>query len=85
MLLSPPEAKIKGCSKSRADEPLLLSIDDKHSQEESRFKVMGYTDENRQLFIVFMKRDNLVRVISARDMNKKEETIYEKFKNDTKI
>jgi len=29
-----------------------------------------------------MIRDNLIRVISARDMNKKERAIYEKFKTD---
>ena len=67
------------------NEPLLLAIDEQHSQQETRFRVMGYTDENRYLYIVFMVRDNLIRVISARDMNKKERAIYEKFKIDTKV
>ena len=58
-------------------------VDEKHSQYETRFRAMGYTDKDRCLYIVFMVRNNLVRVISARDMNKKERAIYEKFKTDT--
>ena len=65
------------------NEPLLLVVDEKHSQYESRFRAMGYTDKNRFLYIVFMVRDNLIRVISARDMNKKERIIYEEFKANT--
>ncbi len=60
------------------NEPLLLATDEKHSQQESRFRAMGYTDKNRYLYVVFMVRDNLIRVISARDMNKKERGIYER-------
>ena len=67
------------------NEPLLLSIDEKHSQQETRFRAMGYTNENRYLYIVFMVRNNLIRVISARNMNKKERFVYEKFKTNTKI
>ena len=67
------------------NEPLLLSVDEKHSQQESRFRAMGYTDDNRYLYLVFMIRNSLIRVISARDMNKKERVIYEKFKIDTSI
>ena len=64
-------------------EPLLLVVDEKHSHYESRFRAMGYTDKNRFLYIVFMVRDNLIRVISARDMNKKERVVYENFKTNT--
>jgi uncharacterized DUF497 family protein len=64
-------------------EPLLLLVDDKHSQVETRFRAMGYTDKNRCLYIVFMVRDNLIRVISARNMNKRERVIYEDFKTNT--
>ena len=67
------------------NEPLLLAIDEKHSQQESRFRAMGYTDKKRYLYIVFMLRENLIRVISARDMNKKERVVYEEFKANTKI
>jgi uncharacterized protein len=58
--------------------PLLLYCDDKHSYEEERLYVLGRTDEGRLLFVVFTIRNNLIRVISARDMNKKECKIYER-------
>jgi uncharacterized protein len=58
--------------------PLLLYSDAKHSKEEARIYVLGKTDMERLLFIVFTTRNNLIRVISARDMNKKERAIYEK-------
>ena len=67
------------------NEPLLLSVDEKHSQQENRFNALGYTNEGRCLFIVFALRDKLIRVISVRDMNKKERVVYEKFKTDTRI
>ena len=47
-----------------------------HSQSEKRWFLLGKTDNNRQLFIVFTIRKNLIRIISARDMNKKERRIY---------
>ena len=65
------------------NKPLLLSADEKHSQQEGRFRVMGYTDDNRYLYIVFLIRENLIRVISARDMHRKERIIYEKFKTNS--
>ena len=58
--------------------PLLLYRDIKHSQEEIRMYVLGKTDMKRLLFIVFTIRKNLIRVISAREMNKKEQAVYEK-------
>jgi len=61
------------------NEPLLLIADMKHSQKESRFHVLGKTDEERMLHITFTLRNagERIRVISARDMHKKERTIYE--------
>lgn len=66
-----------------SNQPLLLRMDAGHSQEEARYRVLGYTDEGRLLFIVFTIRKNLVRIISARDMNRKERTEYENFKNNS--
>ncbi len=61
------------------NEPLLLIIDTKHSRGESRFHALGQTDEGRTLHITFTlrKAGEKIRVISARDMHKKERTIYE--------
>jgi len=60
------------------NKPLLLYLDEKHSSTEGRYYVLGRTDNNRYLFIVFTIRNNLIRVISARDMSRKEKSVYEK-------
>lgn len=58
--------------------PLLLADDVQHSQEEKRFYVLGQTNAERKLFISFTNRTNKIRVISARDMNRKERQVYAK-------
>ena len=65
------------------NQPLLLSEDERHSQQENRFRALGHTDGERYLFIVFTVRKDLVRIISARNMNKKERGVYEKYKTNT--
>lgn len=50
----------------------LVSEDTKHSTTEKRFQALGKTDKGRLLFISFTIRNEKVRIISARDMNKKE-------------
>lgn len=55
----------------------LVSEDIKHSTLEKRFQALGKTDKGKLLFISFTMRNEKVRVISARDMNKKEVKIYE--------
>ncbi|MBI4064812.1 BrnT family toxin [Candidatus Gottesmanbacteria bacterium] len=60
------------------NKPFLVSLDVKHSEKEKRLQALGKTDEGRQLFIVFTIRKQKVRVVSARDMNRKEKAIYEK-------
>ncbi len=59
--------------------PLLVLSDAKHSETEPRFHALGKTNEGRRLHITFTLRDagQLVRVISARDMHRKERVIYE--------
>ncbi|BCB26263.1 hypothetical protein SKTS_11490 [Sulfurimicrobium lacus] len=61
------------------NDPLLLLADGKHSQGESRFHALGKTDEGRTLHITFTlrKAGEKIRVISARDMHRKERKIYE--------
>ncbi|MCB9057476.1 MAG: BrnT family toxin [Calditrichae bacterium] len=56
--------------------PLLVRNDAAHSIEERRWFLLGQTDSSRFLFVVFTIRKNLIRVISARDMNKKEKEVY---------
>lgn len=59
--------------------PLLLLADDTHSHSDSRLHALGKSDEGRVLHITFTLRQSglLIRVISARDMHRKERAIYE--------
>ncbi len=59
--------------------PLLLLEDAKHSNQELRFHALGKSDQERLLHIAFTLRaaSTKIRVISARDMHRKERMIYE--------
>ena len=59
------------------NEPLLVSVDTKHSGAELRWHALGRSGK-RLLFVVFTVRGKLIRVVSARTMNRKEKAIYEK-------
>ncbi len=61
------------------NEPLLVIEDTKHSQGVYRLHALGKTNEDRLLHITFTLRNagESIRVISARDMHRKERTIYE--------
>ena len=56
--------------------PLLVLDDPKHSISEKRWAAFGKTDAERFLVVIFTKRDSLIRVIYARDMNKRERKFY---------
>lgn len=59
--------------------PLLVLEDAAHSIDEQRFHALGSTDDARTLHITFTLRrgGQLIRVISARNMHRKERRIYE--------
>lgn len=59
--------------------PLLMLEDIKHSQGEPRFHALGKTGAGRLLHVTFTTRaeGKKIRVISARDMHRKERVIYE--------
>lgn len=61
-----------------SNEPMRIFEDIKHSQLEQRFVAYGVTNSNRKLTVVFTLRKQKIRVISARDQNKKERIEYEK-------
>src|SRR5215216_5710603 len=61
------------------DEHRMLGEDIKHStRQEKRFILFAQTQSSRRLLIVFTMREQKVRIISARPMNRKEAIIYEK-------
>ncbi|TBA34826.1 BrnT family toxin [Rhizobium ruizarguesonis] len=61
------------------NEPLLMVLDARHSAEERRIHALGRTDDGRLLHITFTLRhdETKIRVISARDMSRKERSYYE--------
>jgi len=74
------------CEEVFFNRPLIVADDKKHSATEKRYYVLGRTDAERLLFIAFTIRNNLIRVISARDMNNKEIRKYhEKIKRNSKF
>jgi len=54
-----------------------LFKDHLHSNGEERFRLVGKTKKERLLLIVFTIRKGKVRIISARNINKKEVYLYE--------
>jgi len=48
-----------------------------HSKNEERFRIIGKTKKRRLLFIAFTIRGNKIRIISGRNINKKEVYLYE--------
>ena len=56
--------------------PVLAGADVDHSQREKRFYALGQTDEGRELFVAFTLRAKRLRVVSVRDMSRKERRVY---------
>jgi uncharacterized DUF497 family protein len=74
-----------GVSQSEAEQiffdvRLLMVVDTDHSADESRFHALGTTLDGRRLHVTFTLRDDgtRIRIISARDMHRKERQIYER-------
>lgn len=61
------------------NQPLLVLADEKHSQNEVRYHALGKSNAIRLLHVTFTLRseNTLIRVISARDMHRKERNSYE--------
>jgi len=70
------------CEEAFFNEPFLVARDEKHTQREARYYALGQTEAGRKLFLVFTIRGQLVRVISARDMSRRERREYEHAKEE---
>lgn len=70
------------CEQVFFQQPLVVAEDVKHSQHEIRYYALGQTDMGRLLFAVFTIRSNLIRIVSARDMNRKEKRIYRHYEKE---
>ncbi|HHD75456.1 MAG TPA: BrnT family toxin [Campylobacterales bacterium] len=62
------------------NEPLLIVEDFSHSLDECRCVAYGRDNKNSKIMVVFTVRENYIRVISARNMTKKERSFYENHK-----
>ena len=66
----------KECEEIFLKIPLIISIDKSHSVREIRLRALGTTGADRLLFVIFTIRKNKIRIISARDQNKKERKYF---------
>jgi uncharacterized DUF497 family protein len=64
------------CEELFFNRPLVVGTDEGHSADEERLYALGQSDSARLMFVVFTIRGRLIRVISARDMSRKERRIY---------
>lgn len=68
------------------NKPNFILEDVKHSLLEKRYMIWGLTNSSRKLAVFFTIRQSKIRIISARDMHKKERSRYEKeIQSTTKI
>lgn len=65
-------------AKTVFDNPLAVIFDDEaRSIDESREIIIGHSQRNRLLLVVFTERSNSIRIISTRLANRKEREDYE--------
>lgn len=68
------------CEQAFFVEPFAVTFDERHALQEPRWRALGRTPAGRRLYLVFTFRGNnrtLIRVLQARDMNRKERVTYE--------
>jgi uncharacterized DUF497 family protein len=62
--------------------PLVVVGGEQRTEQMPRYYALGQTDTDRHLFIVCTIRDDLIRVISARPMSRRERRVYEHAKEE---
>lgn len=73
------------CEEIFFNAPILFAQDVKHSDIENRVAAFGVTNSARRLTVVFTVRQRLIRIISARDMNRREREFYKNHEKDPKL
>jgi uncharacterized DUF497 family protein len=73
------------CEEVFIQRPLLVADDPRHSAEEPRHLALGRTRTGRRLLLSFTVRQGRVRVISARDMSRKERKSYDEAIGEGKV
>jgi hypothetical protein len=65
------------CEEVFFNEPLVAARDVPHSAVEPRYYVLGQSAGGRRLFVVCTIRNQLIRVVSARPMSRRERRVYD--------
>lgn len=61
------------------DDPLYVDFyDPDHSDDEERYIIIGQSQQRRLLFVSYAERRNGIRLISAREVTRREQAAYEK-------
>ena len=60
-----------------SNSPLVVAEPHEQIWGELRYYAYGQTNEARRLFVVFTLRQDLIRIISARDMSRRERRNYD--------
>jgi len=71
------------CEEVFFNEPLIIQKNRTHSDQEIRYFALGRSNNGRLLFIVFTIRKDKIRVISVRDMTRRESIQYEQIEKNT--
>ena len=62
------------------DPHFLVNEDNRHNYDEQRYQIIGAVEPHGVLFVVYTeRRENTIRIISARQANKKERRLYQKY------
>jgi len=65
-------------AKTVFDDPLFIDFyDPDHSEDEDRYIIVGQSQQHRLLIVSYTKRQNIVRLISAREATRTEKDAYE--------
>jgi len=67
------------CEEIFFSQPLTVRRNTGHSEREARWAALGRTARDRKLFVAFTVRQARIRVISARDMTRRERKVYEDY------
>lgn len=79
------EVSNEECEEAFFDYNKEIQKDSLHSINEERYVLLGQTKQNRLLYIIFTIRKDKIRIISARDINKKERDLYEEKNKNSKV
>ena len=60
------------------DELSITNYDLRHSEQEERFMIVGWSHRRNLLMISYTERENRIRIISSRKLRKNERKAYEK-------